>query len=172
MTKQEKCINAITRRIESLFNELNMPELYAEADDYFHYDIEQDDTTCIYYSIIQDEEIVDQCYKDFIRKYSKFHTVPISMFTFSLLHEIGHHLTINDFSEADFMQYEIETTTLAMKIKDLGEKIIQNAYMLLPIEYEANIKAIEIMDNNLCLLYNFEDDIKILFEKLNLMLDN
>ena len=171
MTKEERQIYKITCRIEQLFNELNIPELYAEADEYFHYDIQQDDSTYVFYSIINSEKIVDDCYRTFITKHSKFHTVPISMFTFSLLHEIGHHLTIGNFTEKDFTDYETQAFLLSHN-KFMTEEQIQTAYMLLPLEYEANIKAIEIMEQHLTILYNFENDMQKLFEKLNLILDN
>lgn len=172
-----KEIDKITIRIEKLFNDLHMPELYACADKCFSYGNDINDIPTVFYSIIEENEelenICDRLFSDFYIQHTH-ENLPISQYTFSILHEVGHHRTMKLFTKGDIQKYRYDCMLL-MRKQIAGQISIeeeQKRYMYLPIEYEATKEACKLVQENLQLLKDFEKDIKILFEILQKTLDN
>lgn len=172
-----KEIDKITIRIEKLFNDLNMPELYACADDCFSYCEDNDNAPTVFYSIIEEnaelENICDRLFSDFYILHTH-ENLPVSHYTFSILHEVGHHKTMKMFSKGDIQKYRYDCMLLMQK-RIAGKISIeeeQKRYMYLPVEYEATKEACKLVQENLQLLKDFEEDMKILAENFQKALDN
>ena len=170
-----KQIDKITIRLEKLFNDMGMYELYACADDCFSYGEDTDNMPTVFYSIISDDidNICDKLYAEFYKQETG-KNLPISNYTFSILHEIGHHKTIKQFTGYDIIGYQIDCCKLAekRKRKEITIEEEQSLYMRLPIEEIATKTACKLVQENIKLLKEFEKDIKILFENLQKALDN
>lgn len=172
-----KGIDKITIRIEKLFNDLHMPELYACADKYFSYCEDDNNNPTVFYSIIEEDEelenICDRLFSDFYIQQTH-ENLPISQYTFSILHEVGHYKTMKMFSKGDIQKYRYDCISLMKKrlVGRISMEEEQKRYMYLPVEYEATKEACRLVQENLQLLKDFENDIKILFENLQKMLDN
>ena len=172
-----KEIDKITIRIERLFNDLHMPELYACADKCFSYGADNDDVPTVFYSIIEENEelkdICDRLFSDFYVQQTH-ENLPVSQYTFSILHEVGHHKTMKMFSKGDIQKYRYDCISL-MEKRLTGRITIeeeQKRYMYLPVEYEATKEACRLVQENLQLLKDFEEDMKILAINFQKALDN
>lgn len=168
-----KEIDKITIRLEKLFNDLGMPELYACADTFFSYGEDDDDMPTVFYSILDEdmelEAVCDKLYSEFYFDYTGKY-LPISNYTFDILHEIGHHKTVKNFSKKEINSYRKECTHILEKNISLEEQ--QRLYMYLPVEAEATKEACRLVQGNIRLLKQFEKDMKKLFENLQKTLDN
>lgn len=108
----------------------------------------------------QDAFITYPCYQnedidDIFIKYLKHtykHLPKVSIFTFSLFHEIGHYLTLDEFEDSEINRIEKKkekmNKTLHAKINRMSMKQIEkNAfkYWELPDERKANDTAVEML---------------------------
>ena len=80
---------------------------------------------------------------------------------FSLLHEIGHYMTIDNFNDEDL------ETDLFMRnmIQMMDEEKQGEMYINLPMEDAATSWALEFIKNNFELCFNFEKKVAKIFNK-------
>jgi len=70
-------------------------------------------------------------------------------FLASLLHEVGHHFTLDNFSYEEMSDYYDETDTIRAYLREGGDKETANyAYFDLPVERAATQWAIDYIRNN------------------------
>lgn len=172
-----KEIDKITIRIEKLFNDLQMPELYAHADCFFSFGYDTDNIPTVFYSIIEEddeiEKICDKLYSEFYTEHTH-KVLPVSAYTFSILHEVGHHKTMHMFSEQDIKEYRKACKQLMKKsnLNMISDEQVQKKYMDFPVEKAATLEACKLVQQNIKLLKQFEKDMIKLFENLQKTLDN
>lgn len=146
----------VTRFVKELDNELSI----VFTDDENEYDYVE---SCVYFN----PNSLEDC--GFLRHLREVHGFTdcdkYPLFFWTLLHEIGHHFTI-DYCEED----ETEVRTLcAMCSNEEAEKsvYIQDLYFNLESEWEATEWAIDFVKTNLALCENFLKKIKKVLDKLN-----
>lgn len=91
------------------------------------------------------------------------HIPPCSLFTFSLLHELGHYLTLDKFSQKEKYRYLIDSEKFAIEDNDTDEQKIEKQikYSSLPIEKAATDMAMDILKTYKDLIADFEKELKL-----------
>lgn len=121
--------------------------------DHFDYWIE--------YTLKETKEEILLGYQDYFKKYHPdFAQYPCNFFTFSLLHELGHALTIFDANKTYINRSMKAKRNLSHK--NISPRKKQLRYCELYVEKIANEKAIELIKNNYEIIQKFEKR----FEKL------
>lgn len=109
----------------------------------------------IEYSLRKAEKEVLLGYQDYFKKHHPdFAQYPCNFFTFSLLHELGHALTIPDANKTYINRSMKAKRNLFQKNISLRKK--QLRYCELYVERIANEKAIELIKNNYEIIQKFE----------------
>lgn len=90
-------------------------------------------------------ERVDNIFAEWLKDTFNF-DVP-NMFIFSLLHEVGHHYTIDDFDDKDFEKDEKRKAKISENLEKDYKKYSRK-YFALPIEYSANEWAVNYFIEN------------------------
>lgn len=115
-----------------------------------------DDSKEIAYSIFETEDSSEGFVK-FIQ--DNYYRLPkCSLFTISLLHELGHYLTLEKFSEKEREEYKVTIEKYSILPKDTREIIIekQMKYSALPIEKAATDVAVDILRTYKNIVSEFE----------------
>ena len=140
-----KGINKLNNTIEAMFKALGYSEIKCTFGlDFCYY---YDGSNEIEYSLISMPE-VDEAFKEYIQ--NKFTNIPYcSMFTFSLLHELGHHITMPQISKKELKKARKAKKRIENKIKNNPTpkklKEMQIKYCSLIDEKLATNKAMEIL---------------------------
>ena len=153
-------IKGITQSIYYLYRQLGVTGIKVKCTNDFCY-WGYDDHQFIEYSLKEMEKEILLGYQDYFKKYHPdFAQYPCSFFTFSLLHELGHALTIPNANETYMDRSRKAKRNLSHKNMSLRKK--QARYCELYIERIANEKAIELIKDNYEIIQKFEKR----FEKL------
>lgn len=128
-----------TLKIEKIINDFLEPfECKCELSDGFTFD---DATNIITYALFYAQDGTDKDFLDAIEKHHK-PQVTADLFLWSLLHEIGHHETLCQFSDKDFEEY------LTFSTDAFEGKHTNYEYCTCPIEWTATEWAVEYANNN------------------------
>ena len=97
-----------------------------------------------------DQDWSDEAYNDFLK--NEFNLDNPNIFVISLLHEIGHHMTEDDFDDMDdiaiFVQKQRTLERLATAKSDEERKIMEVDYFKIPDEYAATAWAVDFYTNH------------------------
>lgn len=134
---------------------------YDEIDCFLSTDFEYYHSTReIGYTLFENES-TSKALIEFLRK--NYSYIPkCSLFTFSLLHELGHYLTIDTFTKEEINNYYKEIKTYVIEEYDSKEEIKrkQMRYAATPIEKAASDVAIDILKCYYDIIVDFEMEIK------------
>jgi hypothetical protein len=122
---------------------------------------EEEDKFTINYNINDIEESVILGYVDFFKK--NYNKVPYcTMFTFSLLHELGHCLTLPEANENYCFRSFKAKQRISEKVDNQKITLRQAQYYYcgLYVERIANDKAVEILNNNYEIIKSFDEKLK------------
>lgn len=153
MLEELKGIEELNKTIEQFFIGLGYPEIECELDIEFAYYYEIETIT---YSLFENP-YSDAGFKLYIEEH--FNDVPkCSLFLLSLLHELGHHLTIPLFTKKQIRKYKKLKKRVENKKVNTPKEIVdlQIKYCCLPQESKATKKAIELLKKNYKFVKNFE----------------
>lgn len=156
-----KDVEKLNRVINKLFANLGYEELESFLSTDFGYFYEQEK---ISYTILE-MPLSDAGFKIFINKH--FSNIPqCSIFTLSLLHEIGHHVTIDDISDKMYNKCQEKKNLLARQEVKTPQEIIarQVKYCGIYDEKIATAEAINILLENYTIILDFEQEF---FAQLN-----
>lgn len=134
---------------------------YDEVDCFLSTDFEYYDSTKeIGYSLFESASASEGLI-EFIRK-NYFHLPKCSLFTFSLLHELGHYLTLDSFTQKEKDDYYEEIEKYTIEKYDSKEEIKrkQMKYSATAIEKAATDVAIDILRCYYDIITDFEMEVK------------
>lgn len=99
----------------------------------------------------------DEGYKQFVKQYYNF-DIPCSMFTFSLLHELGHYLTLKDISKKTLRNIRKAKKYMNKRVcKTFNDCVtLQIIYCSLQDEKKATEQAISLINNNYQLIMDYD----------------
>lgn len=148
-----KGVDELNEVFEQFFVELGYPEIECDIDTDFAYYYGTDEIT---YSLFSMEE-ADEGFMRYVNL--NYPQMPsCSLFVLSLLHELGHHITMPKYNKADHRKWEIEKAKIEnIKANTPKERIEkQIAYCGLFEEKIATAEAIKILIANYDYIHNFE----------------
>lgn len=143
-----------TKKVERIMNRfLNEFDCHAQLGEDFAYYY---NTNTITYSFYTDSDSTEE-YQKFIAK--NFPYVTCNIFLWSLLHEVGHHETINrwDDDQQDFFDKEKEE--IEEEMGQGHDRELYQRYFNVPDEYAASEWAAEYLEEN-------EEKIRLFWEEL------
>lgn len=148
-----KGVKRLNSVIEQFFVELGYPEIECDLGFDFAYYYGCDEIDYTIFSMSEADEGFRRYLKTTYPKMPK-----CSLFVFSLLHELGHHLTMPSFSDEDFKNYKIKKDAIENEIANTPKEKIarQIKYCSLPDEAIATQKAVEILLENYNYITDFE----------------
>lgn len=138
--------------IEMVLNSfLEQFECHAELGTEFSY---IDSTNTITYTFVTGEESNIE-FEKFIER--EFPHISCNIFLWSLLHELGHHETIDDWTEEEQASFDKEKDRLEKLIDKGNNGEIHQKYFSIPDEYAASAWAAEFLEINEEKLHVFWD---------------
>lgn len=146
-------IEELNEFFENFFFELGFEDIECFLAPEFAYYV---GTNEISYSLIENS-ISDAAFSEYLKiKYPNAPT--INMFVFSLLHELGHYLTLPSVSKKKFRKWKKRKKMLEKTVVNNDTDLfnLQLAYCNLPDEKIATEKAIELLIENYDYLKQFE----------------
>lgn len=153
MIKELKGVDELNEVFEQFFVELGYPEIECDIDAEFAYYYGTDEITYTLFSIPE----ADEGFRQYLN--INYPTMPnCSMFVFSLLHELGHHITMAQYSKKDFKKWKVEKAKIETKKADTPKEMIENqiAYCGLFDEKIATAEAVKILIANYEYIQEFE----------------
>ena len=164
-----KGMDRLTKKVEKFFAELGFSEIECFMSNEFAY---YSDSEEVSYSIFEDS-LSDEGYIKYL--HSTYDEIPpCSMFTFSLLHELGHHITLPTIKKSKRLKVRKAKKALNRKIRrtaKTAEDIVnfQIVYCKLLDERIATRKAVEILKSNYKIVKKYD---KIFNKEVNLFYKN
>jgi len=149
-------IDELNEIMEQFFIELGYDEIECCLETDFCYYLGTDE---IAYSLVSMEN-ADKGFKKFLENTYE-NIPPCSLFVISLLHELGHHITLPLYSKKIKKEWSIKKSLVESKKADTDEEKIQKQieYCNLPEEKIATDKAIEILLENYKFIHSYEKTI-------------
>ena len=147
-------VRGLTQAIYYFYRQLGITDVKVwHGNDFCH--LSYEDSSIVEYSLTAPKEDVILGYGDYMKKYHpEMKNYPLNFFTFSLLHELGHHLTIFTANPAFLAKSRKAIHNLIYKDITLRKK--QARYCELYVEKIANEKAIELIKDNYEIIQKFE----------------
>lgn len=151
-------MRGLTQAIYYFYRQLGVTDVKVKCSTEFchwYYKDEEESQSYIEYTLRAPKEDVILGYGDYMAKYHpEMKDYSLNFFTFSLLHELGHHLTIFTANPASLAKSRKAIRNLSQK--NMTPRKIQARYCELYVEKLANEKAIELIKNNYEIIQNFE----------------
>lgn len=153
MIISEKLMEKLNDCVDDFFNELGYGEITSSLEDEFAYYPETEEITYTLFDIAY----FDLGFQKYIQ--TNYPNCPtISIFTLSLLHELGHHITRDSLNPVEWLYSSFEKKAFHSKKANNMEDAIamQMKYCNLYDERIATRKAIEILEENYKTCLDFE----------------
>lgn len=149
-------VRGLTQAIYYFYRQLGVTNVKVKCStEFLHWYYKGEYESHIEYTLREPKEAVKLGYDDYMKKYHpEMKNYSFNFFTFSLLHELGHHLTIFTANPASLAKSRKAIHNLSQK--NMTPRKIQARYCELYIEKIANEKAIELIKNNYEIIQNFE----------------
>lgn len=151
-----KGVEELNEVIEQFFVELGYDEIECSLDLDFAYYVGTDEIT---YSLFQMEE-ADEGFRQYLNKV--YPNIPeCSLFVISLLHELGHHITIPQYSKENFEAWSIVKKLLEKQKADTPKEKIEKQikYCSLFDEAIATKTAVDILIAEYDFIHSYEEKI-------------
>ena len=143
----------ITEIIEELYSQLGFSISCFNSTDFAYYPTTEE----ISYTLFE-LPFSNDGYKQFLQKYYNFN-IPCSMFTFSLLHELGHYVTLHTVSKKQKRRIKKAKKYMSKKIcKTYNDSVmLQIVYCKLYDERIATEQAMSFINNNYSLIMKYDE---------------
>ena len=155
--KKIKGIEKLNSIVEKFFIGLGYPEITCNLNVDFSYCPNLEEIT---YSLFE-VPIEQEAFKTFLKKH--YPKKPYcSIFTISLLHELGHHITYYNYNKRELFIQKIKKAQLNIKYKILAFLNVNNLfkwqidYMNLKEEKTATDTAVKILEKHYNFIHNYE----------------
>lgn len=146
----------ITQSIYYFYRQLGVTDIKIKNSDTFCFAYFDHFDCWIEYTLKEQKEEILLGYQDYFKKYHPdFAQYPCNFFTFSLLHELGHALTVFDANQT-YISRSMQAKRNLSRKKNMSQRKKQARYCELYVERIANEKAIELIKNNYEIIQKFE----------------
>lgn len=146
----------------------NTLSLWLNSHGFSNIDIVEGEEFCYYYTshTIQwgffSKDSTDNNFRQFIAEYGSNYN-DIEPFILSLIHELGHHMTLPNFSADELEEEKVRKEIRALENSSID---INYWYWELPTELAANVWTINFINNNIELVEELQDLCKSHIEKI------